>query len=288
MTRSRLGWRLILTEGGLGDFVASTAVPRELHRVNPLEPIEIVLPRNRELFSNNPHMITRPTNPRIVHVELERDGEVGNIPYSLCRQIGISPIDTTPEIFLTPAERLRGLRLIRSTQRRIIAIDTGARGANRRWIHERWCEVARRLMEKYLVVEVGSSSNDIDELPDRGGRIPCGRSYLDKLDVRATAALIARCDLMLSMDSGSSHLAASVGTPQVVIYSRSVWYSRSYWNTTPIFPDIDCYGYSCARRCLNGIGAHCLVSVTPDRVLDTVRLALARYPSRLLASPRPR
>jgi len=273
--RSRLGWKLIFDQGGLGDFVASTAVPRELHRVDPLEPIEIEIPRNKEIFLHNPHLVQRPTNPRIVHVELERDGSQGNIPYSLCRQIGIDPIDTTPEIFLTQKD-YKHFSLGGEVPR--IAIDTGARGENRRWAHERWCEVARRLMERYHVVEIGSGNLDIDGLPDRGGRIPCGRSYLDRLTVRETAALLSRCALLVSCDSGCSHLAAAVGCPQVVLYSRSMWYSRSYWNTTPVFPNVDCYGYQhCGRRCLNSIGVPCLEKIYPDRVLDTVRLAISRF-----------
>jgi len=271
---------LVFGEGGLGDFVASTAVPRELHRVDPLEPIEIVIPRNQEIFFHNPHLVQKPTNPRIVNVELERDGEAGNIPYSICRQIGIDPIDTTPEIFLVKKDFKR---IARGNFPPAIAIDTGARGENRRWPHERWCEVARRLMERHTVVEIGSSNLDIDDLPDRGGRIPCHRSYLDKLSVRETAALITkRCTLLVSMDSGSYHLAAAVGCPQVVIYSRSSWYSRAYWNTTPIYPNIDCYSYQdCGRRCINAIGAPCLEKIYPDRVLEMVRLAISRNHNRL-------
>jgi hypothetical protein len=270
--------QFIISEGGVGDVIALTATVREFHKQRPFEEIYVSTGgRHDAVFENNPHVTPKPKGGAAVMVEMEVNNDRGNLAVSFGIQAGIHVTDHTPELWLTQEERST-CPIGYEGGRRVIVIDPWSRCISRRWKWDRWAEVVAELRKKYLVVTGGKrvpdhvSRNVDDRLLD--GEL----DLTDALTLREQAVLLERADLFLGMDSGGVHLAAAVGCPQVAIYSRSNWYSRSYWNTTPVFNALHpCVPEFCNRTCGNPQG-FCLDGIHPGQVLDAVELALMRFP----------
>jgi len=271
--------RIYLPEGGLGDAAAVTAAVREFHREHPEEPVHVnTMHRYDDLYRWNPHLRERPEGGRAVVLELERDGALGNIPMSFCRQLGVRCLNSTPEVYLLPSEEAGGSARLGSPvdRRRLVAVDVWARAESRTWRLERWEELVSRLArEGYLVVELGRRvATYTHRREKRATSAPL--NLVGQLSIRETLAVLKVCALFIGTDSGSSHLAAAVGTPQVVLYSRSPWYSRAYWNTTPVLGSRHPCPRLCDRECSESF--FCLDEITPNHVHAAALLALSRFP----------
>jgi len=113
-----------------------------------------------------------------------------------------------------------------------IAIHPGAGTEAKRWPREYWLDLIVRLLRRYdraTVVFVGGRDDrshaeyllDATRQLADAGEIPSGRivDRTGRLTLARSAALIARCDLMIGADSGPAHLAAAVTTPTLVLFS---------------------------------------------------------------------
>ncbi len=99
-----------------------------------------------------------------------------------------------------------------------VCIHPGARLPSRRWLPQRFAEVADRLAAQGMKVVLTGSH---DEAPlvqsvQRAMRLPaldlCGKTELGAL-----AALVDQARLVVSNDTGISHLAAALATPSVIV-----------------------------------------------------------------------
>jgi len=270
--------RFYLYEGGVGDALALTATIREYHKAFPSEQVTVSTGRRYDdVFRHNPHLSPRPSGGRVVSLETEEYNDRGNIAVSFGLQAGISVVDSTPEIYLTQEER-SNCPVAFEPRRKVIAVDPWARVQSRRWTWERWDEVVRELRKRYLVVGIGRRDTDYVTKERDVRPLATEIDFTNRLQLRQTAVLLERVDLFLGMDSGGAHLAAAAGCPSVVIYSRSVWHSRAYWNCTPVWNiKHPCAPEFCNRTCGNPNG-YCLDGIYPDRVLESVDLALRRFP----------
>jgi ADP-heptose:LPS heptosyltransferase len=97
-------------------------------------------------------------------------------------------------------------------------IHPGARMPSRRWLPQRFAEVADRLAAQGLKVVLTGAQDEAEvvQAVRRAMRMPaldlCGKTELGTL-----AALIAQARLVVSNDTGISHLAAAVATPSVIV-----------------------------------------------------------------------
>ena len=256
--------------------MAFTAVARECKREFPDEIITVDSLTHQSVWLNNPHLNNG---------DIDRFGEVrfyihmhenlGNIARSFGAQIGINIVDDTPEVFLNERERRWAAETLPPGPP-TVAIDVWAKWPSRRWPFERFAELAERLKAAGVrIVEVGKRVPDhFEKMESRSLAGIADTVLVDKLSVREVAALIERCDAFIGTDSGGAHLAAAVGTPQVAIYSVKRWYSRSYWNTVPVFDFKDC-APGCYAEC--HATEPCLERVSVDAVEGAVRLALSRF-----------
>jgi len=109
----------------------------------------------------------------------------------------------------------------------LIALQTGASTASRRWAPARFAELARRLLaerpqlcivltgspaERPLAVRIATELNDT-RVWNAAGELP----------LPLLPALVERCALMVSGDTGPMHLAVTVGTPVVALFAVSDW-----------------------------------------------------------------
>jgi ADP-heptose:LPS heptosyltransferase len=169
----------------------------------------------------------------------------------------------------------------------LIALAPGESEARpyKSWDSDGFAEVACKLArEDYArLVVVGGES---DRMLGHQITSPIGARQAVNLAGRTTpsqlAAVLARCDLLIGIDSGPMHVAAAMGRPVVGLFGPTdpgqtgplgeghavVFHRQPCWGPCihPITP-------SCTDRA-------CMMAITPEEVLAAARRILAREPAR--------
>ena len=95
-----------------------------------------------------------------------------------------------------------------------------------------------------------------------------------------TAALLGRCNLLVSNDTGIMHLAAAVGTPTVGLFGPN---SPRYWapvgsRATYVYdtkvtcsPCLNLYANRWPLECVNAEKSRCMLDIEVDSVLNAAR-----------------
>jgi heptosyltransferase-2 len=107
--------------------------------------------------------------------------------------------------------------------KRLIGVHAGASyGETKRWFPERYAAVLERLQDskRLFVLFGGPAEEQVGEVIGR--KLPdCCINLAGKTTIAEATALISRCDLFLSNDSGLMHVAAALGVSQVAIFGSS-------------------------------------------------------------------
>lgn len=157
-----------------------------------------------------------------------------------------------------------------------VCIHPGARLPSRRWMPQRFAEVADRLAQEGMKIVLTGSADEADVVREvqRAMRMPaldlCGKTELGAL-----AALIAQARLLVSNDTGVSHIAAAVATPSVIVSCGSDtarWAPLDQARHQVLSADVGCrpcMHHACptAHECAADISAE-LVAETATRALD--------------------
>jgi ADP-heptose:LPS heptosyltransferase len=165
-------------------------------------------------------------------------------------------------------------------------LGVGPSAQYRRWPAERFARFAN-VLRKYqpglTVILTGSSSERpllIDFKKDFSG------TSIDAADVGAlghTAALLRRCDLLVSADTGIMHLAAAMGTPTVGLFGPNTptcWApvgehtASVYPRRQPCSPCINSYRRHIPAECSASIKSACMWDISVDDVLEASRTVL--------------
>jgi hypothetical protein len=259
--------------GGIGDSLIGTAVIREYRRVNPEEIIVLHNPPAPEVWKHNPNLAQgfRRCERRVDLYSMDRTWE-GTAVGMNCSRLGIVTHSELPEIHLTTDETGTPFGISSAQETRAVAIDVNAGWPSRMWPLEKFQRLADRLLKAgWYVVQVGRH--------DAGLRIRCSASFLNKLTVRETAVLLSRCELFVGNESGLMHLAAAVGTPQVVIYSLTGRWQAPYLSGIAVKPRVSCdraCWFSCVRHCVPGMET-CLEGISVEEVEAAVDVARERF-----------
>ena len=100
---------------------------------------------------------------------------------------------------------------------------SGFKGLSKRWPGERFAELISRVSEDSAAAVV--LTGGAGEVALNNEILACtGTSALNtagELTIRHTAALISRCSLFVSNDSGLAHIAAAVRTPLIVLFGKT-------------------------------------------------------------------
>jgi ADP-heptose:LPS heptosyltransferase len=105
---------------------------------------------------------------------------------------------------------------------RIVAIHPFTSDPVKQWPIERFSELAQRIVQemKLKVVLVGRTE---DRGQSPAGTVPSEIiNLINKTSLLELAALLKRCSLLISGDSGPMHLAAAVGTPVVALFRNDL------------------------------------------------------------------
>jgi ADP-heptose:LPS heptosyltransferase len=124
--------------------------------------------------------------------------------------LGITPSWEEPRLEVAEADRRWAAQLNLGSP--LVAFSPGASASLKRWPVEGFAEVARRLARRATVVVTGSEAER-----ELCARVP-GLNLAGMTRVGQLAALLERCSLLVSTDSGPVHVAYAVGTPVVGIF----------------------------------------------------------------------
>lgn len=159
---------------------------------------------------------------------------------------------------------------------KIAGIHPGASCISKRWLKDRFVVLANHLVEDYglKIVLFACGTDDMAVANDiaKEVRYPAinlaGKTSLSQL-----AALLKRCRLLISNDSGPVHIASAVGIPVISIFGRNqAGLSPVRWGPIGkhdryLHKEVGC-SVCLAHKCV--IGFDCLKAITVEDVLKTV------------------
>ena len=129
--------------------------------------------------------------------------------------------DWSLEMPITPAEREQALSLLRySAWGRLIGLHVGASQPARCWPAARFAALGDLLAARYRATIVLTGSRDDRSLTREVGDL-MRHAPLDlagETNLGAFGAVVASLDLLVSNDTGASHVAAATGTSSVVLF----------------------------------------------------------------------
>ncbi len=221
---------------------------------------------------------------RLPHEKQEGKKHEAAYTLEMLEAFGIKPALTQPQIAVSPrAARQVDLLLEKEglTQQRLVAIHPSASCVSKRWMPDRFAQVAQRLIESHnarICLIAGP-----EDLPYATAMAAAMRqpvlNLAGRLTVAELAALLKRSAVLISNDSGPVHVAAAVGTPVVDIFGRNQsGLSPLRWGPLGkghivLHKEVGCV--TClAHNC--DIGFLCLTTLSVDEVFEAAKTILDR------------
>jgi ADP-heptose:LPS heptosyltransferase len=204
----------------------------------------------------------------------------------MLRAMGATSPPTELRLFLSTDDRKRAANELTAIGegRPLVALGIGAAHPKRRWPILRFAEVGRVLQQDYgaHIVVVGGPA-DVDaqkELLQHLG--PAATGVAGALTLRESAAVLERCRLYVGNDSAPMHLAAAGGIPCVEIschpdggdpLHNNAPERFAPWGVESVVVRPDAAVPPCTSSCAATV-PHCILAITPAKVLDAARSLL--------------
>ena len=142
------------------------------------------------------------------------------------RALGVEVIDDEPEVFVDSAGVAWVNKFLENRNlddsKPIIGLNPGAATAYRRWHAANFAVLGDRLHEIYdahIVITTGPREGEL------ANQVAAQMSYspviVNQITPMQLAALLQRCDLYISNDTGPMHLSTAVKTPTIALFGAS-------------------------------------------------------------------
>lgn len=207
--------------------------------------------------------------------------------WNLLRPLGMTGRATLPTLLISAEEdRMMGVRLASAgidSSDLIIGINPGSTyGSAKRWLSDRFAEVAKRLVRRLeqsesahvAVVILGAKGEEL--LGEAIAAQLGGRSIVlsGATTIRELMAVVKRCRLLITNDTGPMHIAAACGVPVVAVFGPTDWRTTSpYGQERSIVREaVDC-APCFLREC--PIDHRCMTRIPIDRVYKAAEQHLA-------------
>lgn len=203
-----------------------------------------------------------------------------------CIQHGVKPVREHARIMVDEETSRQAEAVLKKFQVNpagpLIMFHTGPTWPIREWPRDGWDRLVDSLRSAGFsnLVQLGASKNVFMGQVE-SEQFPNVITLVDKLDLRTTVGVIARAKLLIGIDSGLLHIAASVGTPFVGIWGPTTPQLRfsekiEQYN---VVSDTPCQGCHHRIPCLHWItdcefGIRCMKGIRPDEVLSQCLKAL--------------
>jgi len=166
-----------------------------------------------------------------------------------------------------------------------VGVHPGARWEAKRWEAKSFAQVCDRLLEsgrKCLLLGDEEDMPFVQEIVGRMSRVPT--VLAGELGLRALAAVIQRCRVLLCNDSGPMHVATAVGTPVVAIFGPThpkLGFAPVGEHDVVLTANLPCSPCSLhGEKACKFSHRRCMEAILPDRVVAEVeRLVSSPFPS---------
>ena len=142
------------------------------------------------------------------------------------RGIGIEPDSEEPEMFVNAAAQgwaddlLTGAGI--SPDQPLIGLNPGSGSESRRWSPAGFAQVGDHLHEKYnaqIVITAGDAEGSLPH--DVADLMSCSPAILTGITPMQLGAMLQKCQLYISNDTGPMHMSTAVRTPTIALFGAS-------------------------------------------------------------------
>ena len=196
--------------------------------------------------------------------------------FALLHAAGIAAADRTLELFLTESDR----RYARDVMERqgidgdepTVGLFPGAGWKLREWMPDRFAEIGDRLVRNFgTQVAIFGGAHELQLASDVVNLMTeQATSFAGSHQIRQLAALIERCNLFLTNDTGPMHIAAALRIPTVALFGpgNHIRFQPLDSIHTTIRHDVPCNPCKqFTNRCKDNI---CMKLITVDEVWETI------------------
>lgn len=196
--------------------------------------------------------------------------------FALLRAVGIKAGDRTLELFLTESDRTYARDVMNNRgidgDKLMVGLFPGAGWKLREWMPDRFAAIGDRLVREFgaQVAVFGGpherqlADHVIDLMTERA------TTFAGNHQIRHLAALIERCNLFLTNDTGPMHIAAALRTPTVALFGPG-----NHIRFQPLEPihstirhEVPCNPCKqFTNRCKDNV---CMKLITVDEVWETI------------------
>jgi len=164
-------------------------------------------------------------------------------------------------------------------QKNRIAIAPGARHWNKRWPAENFVKVAVELIARGYYIDLHGSNDDAIITKEIASNLPAGHftDFAGQLDLRQAAEKISEATLIVSNDSGLTHVAEAVGTKVIAIFGPTVkQFGFAPRSANAIVMEIE--GLYCRPCTANGLDRcpekhfRCMTEIEPANVIKALEI----------------
>ena len=180
------------------------------------------------------------------------------------RGIGLEPDSEEPEMFVNPTAQAWADDFLAdvgiSADRPLIGLNPGSGSESRRWSKAGFAQVGDRLHQKYnaqIFITAGDAEGSLPH--DVVDLMSCSPIILTGITPMQLGAILQKCRLYISNDTGPMHMSTAVKTPTIALFGASnprQW--GPHWEPHTII----------ARKSME--------EITVEDVLETADLSLSR------------
>ena len=155
-------------------------------------------------------------------------------------------------------------------------METNPVRQGRCWPVEHWLSLAESLVQKYdcEIVLTGTFKNieNADKIVAVSEKV---KSFCGKLNIGESAALLSRCSLVISGDTGPLHISTALGVPVIGLYgsspvSRTGPWGQNCYILNSTLKCVPCNRRKCKFLQKGGFYAPCMKDIRPATVLDII------------------
>ncbi len=145
----------------------------------------------------------------------------------IARYLGAENPDAAMSLFTRTEDDTRAGGLLQElghgddVTRPLVLLNPGAQKATKRWAPERFAELAAMLRERHgadIAVTGSPDERDVLDAVIAASKVPIYDLPAHGIDLRLLKAITKRCDLLVTNDTGTRHIAAAMGTPVVTLF----------------------------------------------------------------------
>lgn len=199
----------------------------------------------------------------------------------LCENLGI-PVDYTIEtrLYYSDALKQKAAAILAQNgikpEDKVVGLIPGASfGPSKRWDPVNFGRLATMLEQKFgckIIMFAAPAEADIAEAVMQHTQAKIVNMLNENVGLDLMKPLIARCDVLITNDTGPRHYGVALDVPQVVVILGSTTrnISSDLGNTTVVCLDLPCA--PCQKKICPLEHNKCMADITPEMVLTEVKL----------------